>query len=199
MFDGLNGCLHNCPNAHPHPIPCTQRGLVADHAAAADPKALRATVQESFALTERDESFEYAYGGSGGDDEVGGWDHACTCCGGGPVSCVCVLLGRHEGVPNPVRCSHPPKPQRHVIRLQGWKKELGQQLDSTGLTMWRAGEDLGRYLYERCASLFQGGEGRKRVLELGCGLGLCGILAARLNPHGVVVLTDGDELTMGKV
>lgn len=37
------------------------------------------------------------------------------------------------------------------------------------------------------------------MLELGCGLGLCGILAARLNPHGVVVLTDGDELTMDKV
>lgn len=100
--------------------------------------------------------------------------------------------------PNP----NPPPPQqqqRHVIRLQGWKKELGQQLDSTGLTMWRAGEDLGRYLYEKRGGLFKGGQGGRHVLELGCGLGLCGILAARLNPHGVVVLTDGDELTMDKV
>jgi hypothetical protein len=31
-----------------------------------------------------------------------------------------------------------------VLRLKGWKKELGQQLESTGLTMWRAGEDLAR-------------------------------------------------------
>lgn len=86
-----------------------------------------------------------------------------------------------------------------MIHLQGWKKELGQQLDSTGLTMWRAGEDLGRYLYDKRASIFKGGQGRRHVLELGCGLGLCGILAARLNPRGVVVLTDGDELAMEKV
>lgn len=87
----------------------------------------------------------------------------------------------------------------HVIRLQGWKKELGQQLESTGLTMWRAGEDLGRYLYEKRAALFKAAKGGRHVLELGCGLGLCGILAARLNPQGVVVLTDGDEVTMDKV
>ena len=37
------------------------------------------------------------------------------------------------------------------------------------------------------------------MLELGCGLGLCGLLASQLNPHGVVVLTDGDELTMEKL
>lgn len=43
------------------------------------------------------------------------------------------------------------------------------------------------------------GQGSKKVLELGAGLGLCGLLAARLNPHGVVVLSDGDALTMEKV
>ncbi len=85
------------------------------------------------------------------------------------------------------------------LRLHGWKKELGQQLDSTGLTMWRAGEDLGRYLWEKRAALFQAGQGRQHVLELGCGLGLCGLLASQLNPHGVVVLTDGDALTMEKL
>ena len=31
-----------------------------------DPRALRKTVQESCALTERDESFEYTYGGGAG-------------------------------------------------------------------------------------------------------------------------------------
>jgi hypothetical protein len=170
--------------------------------AMADAKALRKTVQESCALTERDESFVYTYGGVGGD-AVGG----CVCLS----LCRSWLLGvRSIGVldhgPHPHH-HHPTRQQgqgdeedaTHVIRLQGWKKELGQQLDSTGLTMWRAGEDLGRYLYERREALFGGRRGGRHVLELGCGLGLCGILAARLNPHGVVVLTDGDELTMDKV
>jgi hypothetical protein len=31
-----------------------------------------------------------------------------------------------------------------VIKLNGWKKELGQRLNSTGLTIWRAAEDLAR-------------------------------------------------------
>lgn len=47
---------------YPTPTP-TQRGLVSDPSAVAtDPRGLRKTVQENFALTERDESFEYAYG-----------------------------------------------------------------------------------------------------------------------------------------
>lgn len=97
-----------------------------------------------------------------------------------------------------------------TLLLHGWKKELGQQLDSTGLTMWRAGEDLGRYLWEKRGTLFAAAapeegkeedeeEGRRHVLDLGCGLGLCGLLASQLNPHGVVVLTDGDPLTMEKL
>jgi predicted nicotinamide N-methyase len=97
-------------------------------------------------------------------------------------------------------------PQVVNLRLYGWKRELGQQLDSTGLTMWRAGEDLGRYLWEKRTTLFGGGQqemlqkhGGRHVLELGCGLGLCGLLASQLNPKGVVVLTDGDELTMEKL
>jgi hypothetical protein len=54
-----------------------------------------------------------------------------------------------------------------------------------------------RYLYEKREGLFQ--DGSKHVIELGAGLGLCGLLAARLNPSGVVVLSDGDELTMERV
>ena len=87
----------------------------------------------------------------------------------------------------------------HVIKLAGWKKELGQRLESTGLTMWRAGEDLARYLYEKRAELFHHGKGGRIILELGCGLGLVGLLASQLNPKGVVVLTDGDPVTMEKV
>jgi predicted nicotinamide N-methyase len=136
--------------------------LVTSESAAAatiDPQQLRKTVQESCAVVDREECFEYSYG----DEE---------------------------------------EKKQVTLRLHGWKKELGQQLDSTGLTMWRAGEDLGRYLWEKRGTLFAAAaeeEGRKHVLELGCGLGLCGLLASQLNPHGVVVLTDGDPLTMEKL
>lgn len=66
------------PPSHSHVV---QRGLVADPGAAADPQALRKTVQESCALTERDESFEYTYGGSvdKGEEVV--------------IVCVCVSVG----------------------------------------------------------------------------------------------------------
>jgi len=37
------------------------------------------------------------------------------------------------------------------------------------------------------------------VVELGAGLGLCGILSSQLNPHGRVVITDGDELAVEKL
>jgi len=122
---------------------------------------VRKAVQDSCAVMDRDECFEYVYGAAReGTDKV----HDCV-----------------------------------RVRLHGWKKELGQQLECTGLTMWRAGEDLGRYLWENRAMLFKQGQGRQRILELGCGLGLCGLVAAQLNPKGVVVLTDGDALTMQKV
>jgi predicted O-methyltransferase YrrM len=56
-----------------------------------------------------------------------------------------------------------------------------------------------RYVFEKRQALFRDGRGGRRVLELGAGLGLCGILASELNPHGIVVITDGDELAMEKV
>lgn len=51
-------------HAPPRHLPLPQRGLVSgpSSAVATDPRALRKTVQESCALTERDEGFEYAYG-----------------------------------------------------------------------------------------------------------------------------------------
>lgn len=177
-----------------------QRGLVSGPSAAVatDPRALRKTVQESCALTERDEGFEYEYGA--GEVRVPSRR------GSIPIlSYIFIHIPFPSHHPTPRHPTSRPPQQgadggpAHVIRLQGWKKELGQQLESTGLTMWRAGEDLGRYLYEKRAALFKAGKGGRHVLELGCGLGLCGILAARLNPQGVVVLTDGDEVTMDKV
>jgi predicted nicotinamide N-methyase len=75
------------------------------------------------------------------------------------------------------------------ITLTGHKAELGQTLHSTGLTLWRASELLCDYMIRQSQS--SNTLQRKHVLELGAGLGLCGILAHHLQAANVV-LTDGD-------
>jgi predicted nicotinamide N-methyase len=72
------------------------------------------------------------------------------------------------------------------ITLTGHKAELGQTLHSTGLTLWRASELLCDYMVRTHTTVQQ-----KNVLELGAGLGLCGILAHHLQAANAV-LTDGD-------
>jgi predicted nicotinamide N-methyase len=72
------------------------------------------------------------------------------------------------------------------ITLSGHKAELGQTLHSTGLTLWRASELLCDYMIRNSCHI-----AKKNVLELGAGLGLCGILAHHLQAANVV-LTDGD-------
>ncbi|KDO21436.1 hypothetical protein SPRG_12443 [Saprolegnia parasitica CBS 223.65] len=75
------------------------------------------------------------------------------------------------------------------IRLNGLRRDIGQTLNSTGLTLWRAGDFLSDFMF-RHKSLFEG----KRVLEFGSGLGLCGILAGKLGAD--VLITDGDDESM---
>ena len=80
------------------------------------------------------------------------------------------------------------------IVLHGIKQENGQTLSSTGMTLWRAAPLLCRFLLLHRRSVVQG----KRVLELGSGLGLCGILASQMGASRVV-LTDGDTDTLAQL
>ncbi|CAM9339212.1 unnamed protein product, partial [Hapterophycus canaliculatus] len=74
------------------------------------------------------------------------------------------------------------------IALTGVNPELGQTLASTGLTVWRAAQEMARFMWEH-RQWFVG----KSVVELGAGLGLCGVLASKLCARGTVVITDGGE------
>lgn len=83
------------------------------------------------------------------------------------------------------------------IQIRGYKTDAEQIWQSTGLTLWRASHYLCQYTVENSA-MFVG----KRVLELGAGLGLNGILAWRMmdvcgadseDGRGEVCITDGDS------
>ena len=71
------------------------------------------------------------------------------------------------------------------VDIRGYKTDADAVWKSTGLTLWRASEHLCRYMAKN-AELLKG----KRVLELGAGLGQCGILAHKLGSN--ICITDGD-------
>ncbi|KAG2788950.1 hypothetical protein JG687_00004572 [Phytophthora cactorum] len=77
-----------------------------------------------------------------------------------------------------------------TIRLNGLRRDIGQTLQSTGLTLWRAGDFLSEYMYQD-----RGRFAGKSIIELGSGLGLIGILASYLTDKKVVI-TDGDDNTI---
>ena len=62
---------------------------------------------------------------------------------------------------------------------------------STGAAVWKAGSLLADFMATDGTSTIRG----QRVLELGCGTGLCGIVAARLGASGVV-LTDASDAVL---
>ena len=68
--------------------------------------------------------------------------------------------------------------------LSGVRRDLGQTLSSTGFTLWRAADTLADYIY-----LHKDDFHSKSVLELGAGLGLCGLLMA--NFCSTIIMTDG--------
>ena len=77
------------------------------------------------------------------------------------------------------------------LELLGLKRELGQTLDSTGLTIWRAADHLCEYLFSNPDLLKD-----KYICELGCGLGVVAILVDKLNVNATIVATDGDDKTV---
>jgi 16S rRNA G966 N2-methylase RsmD len=80
------------------------------------------------------------------------------------------------------------------LKLEGFTLDSDESAQSTGVTLWNAAPRLARYLCseEKVAEeLIRG----KSVLELGAGLGLCGMVAHHLGAK-TVVLTDADTITL---
>ena len=78
------------------------------------------------------------------------------------------------------------------INLKGYKQELGQTLNSTGLTLWRASEYLNAYLLKELPKRRKDFSKDSVAVELGAGLGLCSVLLSKLFP-GRTYATDGDS------
>mmetsp|Transcript_21435 Transcript_21435/g.46567 ORF Transcript_21435/g.46567 Transcript_21435/m.46567 type:complete len:259 (-) Transcript_21435:60-836(-) len=79
------------------------------------------------------------------------------------------------------------------IRLNGFKLHSDETDHSTGVTLWQAAPRLADYLQEN-AMICKG----KSILELGAGLGLCGITAHYLGAKSVM-MTDGDTPSLLKM
>ena len=67
-----------------------------------------------------------------------------------------------------------------TITLRGYQAEADEIWKSTGLTLWRASDHLCAFLLDHAEMLRN-----KRILELGAGLGLVGILA-----HHIIITND---------
>lgn len=80
-----------------------------------------------------------------------------------------------------------------TVRLRGYKLDSEETYRSTGVTLWQAAPRLAEYLEthpDACVG--------RSVLELGAGLGLCGI-AAHYCGATTVVMTDGDTQALGRM
>lgn len=78
-----------------------------------------------------------------------------------------------------------------TLKLAGFQLDSDQVDQSTGVTLWKAAPRLATYLQNNASEFVKG----RTVLELGAGLGLCGIAALFLGAQQVV-MTDGDTKTL---
>lgn len=91
--------------------------------------------------------------------------------------------------------NHPTDEGKEVhIHLKGYKYDSHETYQSTGLTIWLAAEHLCHYLVQHHGILHS-----KRILELGAGLGLCGILLHKIASNSNIVITDGDTDALKKL
>lgn len=80
-----------------------------------------------------------------------------------------------------------------TVKLNGIKARYPHLLQSTGMTLWKGSEKLCQFLCDNPNVIRD-----KNVIELGAGLGLCGIVAHKQGARQVI-LTDGDTKTLGNM
>jgi predicted nicotinamide N-methyase len=91
--------------------------------------------------------------------------------------------------------NHPIEEDKEIqIQLDGYKYDSHETYQSTGLTIWLAAEHLCAYLIQH-HDILHG----KRILELGAGLGLCGILVHNIASKSNICITDGDTGALKKL
>ena len=85
-----------------------------------------------------------------------------------------------------------------VLELKGFHEDSEQIWYSTGIKLWRSSHYLCQHLVNEEAELLRDENNTNlRVLEVGSGLGRCGLLAHSLSHYNVTtVLTDGDTDTL---
>jgi SAM-dependent methyltransferase len=81
-----------------------------------------------------------------------------------------------------------------TICLTGFKVDSHETACSTGVTLWKAAPLLSNFISLHSESFVKG----RQVLEIGAGLGLCGIVANHLGAKQVV-LTDGDTNALSEL
>lgn len=77
------------------------------------------------------------------------------------------------------------------FQVRGLKRDLGQTLQSTGLTIWRASDHLNDFIH-RNMDLFR----HSTIIELGAGLGIVSILLDKLDLSKTIIASDGDDSTL---
>lgn len=80
------------------------------------------------------------------------------------------------------------------LRLEGFTLDSDETAQSTGVTLWQAAPRLSHYLVSTTEEFVAG----KSILELGAGLGLCGMVAHHLGAK-YVALTDADTITLERM